>query len=142
MKEGLSILSNINRKELSMLVLFSLSSALKGRIWITKNWGGVISFPFQNWRTVWGQEYFICLVSDIENVLSEEHEHFRKVEIHINWINSLFKNNLHSVFPFYLDKNLSKPHQRLDMKETIGYFWVISFINHSVELQNDLLYFL
>lgn len=123
MKEVLSILCNINRKEQSMLVLFSLSSALKGRIWITKIEEMWFHFLFKTEEQCGAKSlYFICLVSDIENVLSKECEHFRKMEIHINWINSLFKTNLHSVFPFYLDKNLSNHTKGWKWKKPLGIY--------------------
>lgn len=58
-----------------------------------------ISFPHLKNSVGVKSLYFICLVSDIENVLSKEHKHCRKTEIHINWMNSLSKRISTQCFP-------------------------------------------
>lgn len=94
-------------------------------------WFHFLFISEEQWRVT--DMYFVCLVSDIENVLSEEHEHFRKTEIHTNWMNSLFKKNVHLVFYSCLKKNLSKPWQRLEMQETIRHSLVLCFVTYSTE---------
>lgn len=81
-----------------------------------------------------GQGYLFYLLS----------EWYRKCDFWRTWtfqknrypykVNELiFKKNVHLVFYSYLEKNLSKPWQRLEAQETIRHSLVLCFITYSTE---------